>query len=233
MNEKHWAQRYRYFSKFDSGIKVDFEGWYSLTQEAVAEHVARRIGESGLRVIYDAFAGCGGHAIALARHCDLVVSVDIDPAKIACAAHNARVYGVAHKIQFIVGDSSVVLRSIRDKKFKYGRSPFDCVCLGPPWGGPDYLSSAVYDVESKLRCPLDGREWVQLARSVSSNVVLLVPRTCMAEQLASLALPAEASDAARNAERVEVEDVCLNYKVKMKVAYYGPRFSRHRSKLLL
>ena len=34
----------------------------------------------------------------------LVIAIDIDPVKIACAIHNAAIYGVADRIEFIVGD---------------------------------------------------------------------------------------------------------------------------------
>lgn len=34
----------------------------------------------------------------------LVIAIDIDPAKIALAHHNAELYGVADRIEFIVGD---------------------------------------------------------------------------------------------------------------------------------
>lgn len=33
-----------------------------------------------------------------------VIAIDIDPKKIEYARHNAEIYGVAHKIDFIVGD---------------------------------------------------------------------------------------------------------------------------------
>ena len=33
-----------------------------------------------------------------------VVAVDIDPVKVACARRNAEIYGVADRIEFIVGD---------------------------------------------------------------------------------------------------------------------------------
>lgn len=36
-------------------------------------------------------------------HCS-VIAIDIDPVKIACAIHNANIYGVADRIEFIVGD---------------------------------------------------------------------------------------------------------------------------------
>ena len=34
----------------------------------------------------------------------IVIAIDIDPVKIACAIENARIYGVADRIEFIVGD---------------------------------------------------------------------------------------------------------------------------------
>jgi hypothetical protein len=39
----HAEQRYRLFSKFDHGpILLDGEGWFSVTPEAISEHVAQR-----------------------------------------------------------------------------------------------------------------------------------------------------------------------------------------------
>lgn len=37
---KYWAQRYRLFSRFDEGIQLDRESWYSVTPEKIAEHIA-------------------------------------------------------------------------------------------------------------------------------------------------------------------------------------------------
>jgi trimethylguanosine synthase len=34
----------------------------------------------------------------------VVVAIDIDPVKISCAKHNAKIYGVLDKIEFITGD---------------------------------------------------------------------------------------------------------------------------------
>jgi len=33
-----------------------------------------------------------------------VIAIDIDPVKISCAKHNAKIYGVMDKIEFINGD---------------------------------------------------------------------------------------------------------------------------------
>ena len=56
VHNKYWAQRRRLFSKFDQGIQLDSEGWYSVTPEIIADHVAARFAE-----LSAAFAarGCG------------------------------------------------------------------------------------------------------------------------------------------------------------------------------
>lgn len=41
--DKYWAQRKRLFSRYDSGIQLDKESWYSVTPEAIAKHHAERV----------------------------------------------------------------------------------------------------------------------------------------------------------------------------------------------
>ena len=57
---KYWAQRFDLFSRFDEGCKLDAEGWYSVTPEAIAVHHAERC---RCDVIVDAFLGAGGNSI--------------------------------------------------------------------------------------------------------------------------------------------------------------------------
>lgn len=57
-----------------------------------------------------------------------VIAIDIDPVKIEMAKHNAAVYGVADRIEFIVGDFFELAPTIEA----------DMVFLSPPWGGPNY-----------------------------------------------------------------------------------------------
>ncbi|CAN6272348.1 unnamed protein product [Urochloa humidicola] len=99
---KYWAQRHCLFSLYDRGVRMDAEGWYSVTPESVAAAQAARAAP-GDRVV-DAFAGCGGNAIQFAARGCRVVAVEIDPRKAELAAHNARIYGVQDRIQFVVGD---------------------------------------------------------------------------------------------------------------------------------
>mmetsp|Transcript_2242 Transcript_2242/g.4826 ORF Transcript_2242/g.4826 Transcript_2242/m.4826 type:complete len:592 (+) Transcript_2242:118-1893(+) len=104
VHDKYWAQRRRLFKKFDDGIQLDAEGWYSVTPEVVADHVASRFGDAskqlvrypanqnarggkGTRrggqkkkppksmVILDAFCGCGGNGIAFAKLSSSAISL--------------------------------------------------------------------------------------------------------------------------------------------------------------
>ena len=98
---KYWVQRYRLFSRYDEGILLDEEAWYSVTPEKIAQHIATVM---SCGIIVDAFCGVGGNAIQFAKTCDRVIAIDIDSKKIAMARNNARIYGVLDKIEFIVGD---------------------------------------------------------------------------------------------------------------------------------
>lgn len=76
---KYWGQRYRYFSRFDEGVAMDKEGWYSVTPEAIARHIAERM---CFDTVVDPFVGCGGNAVQFALVSHLVFAIDIDPARL-------------------------------------------------------------------------------------------------------------------------------------------------------
>lgn len=63
---KYWYKRFSLFSKFDQGIKLDKESWFSVTPEKVAIHTAERL---KCDIIVDAFCGCGGNSIQFAMTC--------------------------------------------------------------------------------------------------------------------------------------------------------------------
>jgi len=60
-----------------------------------------------------------------------VIAIDIDPIKIEYARHNAKVYGVADRIEFIVGDFFDIVPKL---------VAAEVIFLAPPWGGPEYLT---------------------------------------------------------------------------------------------
>ncbi|XP_055007652.1 trimethylguanosine synthase [Boleophthalmus pectinirostris] len=199
---KYWAQRHRLFSRFDQGVRLDREGWFSVTPERIAEHIAVRVWSSfpSSRLVVDAFCGVGGNAIQFALSGNRVVAVDIDPVRIDLARHNAAVYGVAERVDFIQGDFLQLAPRLRG----------DVVFLSPPWGGPAYLSADVFDIQTMME--LDGFEIFRKAKLISDNIVYFLPRNADMDQIASLAGPGG---------RVEVEQNFLNNKLKTITAYFG------------
>lgn len=68
--KKFHKHRYYLFSKYDRGIKIDDESWYSITPENVAKHVANKAASifgEGVFNAMDGFSGVGGNLIQLAR----------------------------------------------------------------------------------------------------------------------------------------------------------------------
>ncbi|XP_067109575.1 trimethylguanosine synthase isoform X2 [Osmerus mordax] len=198
---KYWAQRYRLFSRFDEGIKMDHEGWFSVTPEKIAEHIALRVQESfHCDLIIDAFCGVGGNAIQFALTGKRVLAIDIDPVRLALARHNAQVYQVAERIDFLQGDFLQLAPRLRG----------DVVFLSPPWGGPDYLTADVFNIKTMM--DPDGFDIFQLSKMISENIVYFLPRNADMDQIASLAGPGG---------KVEVEQNFLNNKLKTITAYFG------------
>lgn len=130
VHDKYWSQRHRLFSRFDEGVLLDAEGWYSITPEVIADHVAYKLGTMAAasaahprfpirrRVcIMEAFCGCGGNAVAFGRSpfIDLVVCIDIDRAKLRRAAHNASVYKIPpEKLLLIEANALTVLECYKN-----------------------------------------------------------------------------------------------------------------------
>jgi len=73
------------------------------TSEAVSEHIARRFPPEWK--VADLTCGLGGNLISLAKRCRLAIAVDKLESNIVCAQANAAAYGIADKIEFIVGDA--------------------------------------------------------------------------------------------------------------------------------
>ncbi|KZV66461.1 S-adenosyl-L-methionine-dependent methyltransferase [Peniophora sp. CONT] len=212
---KYFAQRTRLFSRYDEGCLLDEEGWYSVTPEAIADQIAERC---RCGTVLDAFCGVGGNAIAFAKTCERVIALDISPTRLALARHNAEIYGVADRIEFILADFLSFARTLRPtgptgQSTEYPDSTtrkIDVVFLSPPWGGPSYLAgsalpgAAVDEDETTAEvkhpeftldavAPIHGRELFHVARRISRNVAYFLPRNTRLEEIAAL-LPPPISD---------------------------------------
>lgn len=226
---KYWAQRYRLFSKFNEGIILDDEGWYSVTPERIATQIAKRVWNSILTapvpnpsksakkkgrnkalapakppgIVLDAFCGPGGNAIQFALEAPpggIVFAIDIDPIKIQIAKHNSSIYGVQDRIEFVIGDSLRISSRFR----------VDAVYLAPPWGGPNYTETERYDLSSLQ--PVPGEELYRTFAGLSPNIAITLPKTVDQAQLIRLA-PLNV--------QMEVEGHYLSQKLKMVTAYFG------------
>ncbi|KAM5565715.1 hypothetical protein ABKV19_019632 [Rosa sericea] len=198
---KYWWQRYLLFSRYDDGIKMDEEGWFSVTPEALAMHHAQRCGSG---IIIDCFTGVGGNAIQFAQKSKHVTAIDIDPTKIDYAQHNAAIYGVDERIDFIKGDFFHLASRLKA----------DTVFLSPPWGGPDYAREETYDIMTMLK-PHDGYFLFNTAKQVASKIVMFLPRNVDVNQLAELSLSQTPPWS------LEVEKNFVNGKLKGITAYFS------------
>ncbi|CAH0694308.1 unnamed protein product [Spodoptera exigua] len=195
---KYWRKRHILFHRFDEGIKLDRESWFSVTPENVASHIANKFRYD---VVLDAFCGAGGNTIQFARTSNKVIAVDIDPMKIEMAKQNAKIYGVLDKIQFIVGDFFELASQLKA----------DMVFLSPPWGGPSYSKHKEFDIEKMLE-PRPASELMRVARTVSPNVELYIPRNSRHDQILSLA---------NDGGTVEIEENFLGRGLVAITAYYS------------
>ncbi|KAK1554810.1 hypothetical protein Q3G72_017620 [Acer saccharum] len=198
---KYWCQRYLLFSRFDDGIRMDEEGWFSVTPESLARHHAVKCGDG---IIVDCFTGVGGNAIQFAQRSKHVIAIDIDPKKIDYAYHNATIYGVVDRIDFMKGDFFNLARTLKA----------DTVFLSPPWGGPDYVKVKTYDIQTMLK-PHNGNLLFNCAKDIASRIVMFLPRNVDINQLAELCLSAFPTWS------LEVEKNFLNGKLKAITAYFN------------
>ncbi|KAG7598767.1 RNA cap guanine-N2 methyltransferase [Arabidopsis suecica] len=178
---------------------MDEEGWYSVTPEEIAIKQAQRCRG---KVVIDCFSGVGGNTIQFAKVCSSVVAIDIDPMKTAFAMNNAKVYGVANRIDFVTGDFMQLAPCLKG----------DVLFLSPPWGGPTYSKVESYKLDMLL--PRDGYSLFQTALSITPNIIMFLPKNvdlAQLEELAWLSSPPLT---------LEIEESCVGGEIKAITAYF-------------
>ncbi len=126
-NVRKYINRRRFlFSRFDEGIQLDEESWYSVVAESIAKDVAAQLlasyGEDRHLKIIDGFCGAGGLSIQLATIFQHIISIELDPVKTKYLMNNAKIYGVDKNIDVICSDF-LLLRPLQA----------DVIFLLPPW----------------------------------------------------------------------------------------------------
>ncbi|KAL7270102.1 putative diacylglycerol O-acyltransferase tgs1 [Rhizina undulata] len=204
----YWKQRKRLFARIDEGIWLTHDAWFEVTPEKVASKIAQHIFSApSITTVVDAFCGVGGNSIqfALSPKCSKVIAIDRNPIAIQCARHNAKIYGVEDKIEFIVGDFFKLVAT-EPGKLRTASAVF----LSPPWGGPSYKDSEVFDLE--MMEPYSGSFIFEQASRVSHNLALYIPRTSDLNQVAKL-VP--------DGQKIQVIHYCTKRKSKALTAYFG------------
>jgi len=169
---KYWNQRFSIFSRYDEGILLDEESWFSVTHEAISKCIAEQC--TWANRVMDGFAGAGGNVLQFARFSE-VVAVELDALKLQYLRNNAKVYSVCDRIKFVCGDFLRVAER---------QGPVDILFMSPPWGGPDYVKSQRYDIFSMMNP--DIRDILSVCAQVTRNIILYLPRNADPLQLASL-----------------------------------------------
>jgi trimethylguanosine synthase len=190
----------------------------------IAKHV-ELAGDSSKSVLVDAFAGVGGNAIAFARsnHFKTIYAFEQDPATLACAKHNAEIYGVNDRIEWSQGDCFELLLEL------YGSGDNIIIFASPPWGGerspsppgrpsliplgPSYRSDEVFDL-SQMQ-PYSLEKMMAAFSKVADNVILYLPRTSDIRQLTQW----------QPKGKLEVIHYCMKGASKALCAYFGETFT--------
>lgn len=179
------------------------------------------------RVLIDLFAGAGGNTIqfALSGHWDRVVGIELDGPTLACAQHNAEVYGVSDRITWVHGSCfDFLARLVGDPGALdnsglafWGEDQDDTplargfeIFASPPWGGVGYEGAEVFDLEAMMT-PYTLTQIVAACRPMAH--ALFLPRNGDLAQLA--ALVPDKSDA-----KLDIVQYCIHGASKGLVAYY-------------
>lgn len=207
---KYWNQRYNLFSRFDDGIMMDDESWYSVTPENIAQHIANRFRQSlgdGHRVIVDGFCGVGGNLIQFALACPYyqIVACDINPDKLKMAKHNAKIYGVEHQCEFVLGDFMKLMQCLESDRI-------DAVFFSPPWGGINYQDCGKYSMS--FMTP-NGYDVVHTCRKhLTNNIAFLLPRNIDLQEVKKTLL-------SERYQTFECEENIVGTKTKTITMYFG------------
>ncbi|WPK22805.1 hypothetical protein PUMCH_000018 [Australozyma saopauloensis] len=181
--KKYWNKRYKIFSKYDEGVFLSSELWYSVTPEITAEATALLVKKliPDCKNVLDVCCGGGGNTIQFAKLFERVGGVDINPTNVKCSRHNCLIYGVSEKTWFIEGDWLELAKSPKWLPEDLTDGKFDFVFCSPPWGGPNYKHQLTFDLN--VMQPFNLRELCNSMMPLAKNFGFFLPRNLDFDQL--------------------------------------------------
>jgi trimethylguanosine synthase len=171
--------------------------------------------------------------------------MDTSETRLRLARHNAVIYGVQDRIEFILGDYVAFVNAYTSLP-EGSRRAIDVVFLSPPWGGMDYTSSPrkqqsgemddrdplsdglSYSLE-RIK-PLPGADLFHLTRRITPHIAYYLPRHVNLQQVSELlSEPSKAECLADGSqeqriegeERIEVQEAWMGNKLKAVTCYFG------------
>lgn len=161
--------------------------------------------------------------------------------RLRLARHNAVIYGVQDRIEFILGDYVSFVDAYLSLP-ECSRTTIDVVFLSPPWGGMDYLSSPQkqpprnadedgdaspddFSYNLKRIKPLPGADLFHLTRGITPHIAYYLPRHVNLQQVSEL-IPESQADSSEQQrkegqERIEVQEAWMGNKLKAITCYFG------------
>lgn len=219
--KKYWKKRYMLFSRFDDGVYMTSELWYSVTPEDVAVFAAKLIKElmPDSKHILDVCCGGGGNTVQFGRLFNSVGAIDINKNNMACTEHNAAVYGVSDSVWCYQGDwnemSSPAKGGVVNTSWipqdvlndANGGKPFDVVFSSPPWGGPQYKGQQVFDLY-KME-PFSAKNFAKQMLQYTDNFIMYLPKNLDLDQLREITRELMGKDAKCRILYVEQFGYCI------------------------
>lgn len=150
-----------------------------------------------------------------------MIAIEKDAATLACAQHNAAVYGVLDSIIWVHGDCLEVLARLKQQHqhpdadlvhLSLQIDPAETVIFAsPPWGGVSYRDQDVFDLSTMQPYNLETLH----AACRPMEHVLFLPRTSDLNQIAALVPGSDGEEG----EKIEVVQYCMEGASKALVAY--------------
>lgn len=181
--KKYWRKRYLLFSKFDEGVYLTSELWYSVTPEITARVIAKIVKNllPDCKTVLDVCCGGGGNSIQFAKIFPSVVAVDVNANNVKCTQHNSMVYGVDHNTSFVLGDWKLLSENFDWIPENIPNKEFDFGFCSPPWGGPKYKYQDQFDLNSME--PFNLRLLCLSMSKFAKNFCLFLPRNLDFDQI--------------------------------------------------